>query len=615
MRKPIQILPEQLANQIAAGEVVERPSAVVKELVENAIDAGATRIDVTIEDAGLKRIQVTDDGYGIPKDEMAMALARHATSKISQVEDLFNIHSFGFRGEALPSIASVSRFDLTSRTADAESAWSLQMVGLQQVQHKPAAHPQGTSVTVDDLFFNTPARRKFLKTARTEQQAVSETITALALANAQVSFTLKADGRELLSFEAAPSDLLEDSLPRLRNFLGREFAENAVIVEGEREQVQVRGYASLPTYNLGSNRRQYIYVNNRPIKDRTLLAALKQAYHDLLARERHPAAVLFVSVPPQLVDVNVHPTKAEVRFKNGSDVFVLIRGAVRHALEQNSQRVSTTGSHKALAGFAKQQPTFSQSSSQPFGQPTAYGVREPFSQSAGVQPPQYGHDGGQNHAFDMQAPPQARTDFDAANQATEDYSDYPLGAAVAQVHGTYILSQTDGGLIMVDQHAAHERLVYEKFKKQILQNRVEAQHLLIPDIVELSGGDAELILEHQDHLASLGFDVEAFGPQAVAVRSAPVLMGKMNISNLLRDLADDFRDMKKETTLQDKLEEFLSTMACHGSIRAGKVLSVAEMNELLRQMENTPNSAQCNHGRPTYVHLSLPDIEKLFGRR
>lgn len=599
MRKTIHLLPETLANQIAAGEVVERPAAVVKELVENAIDAGARNVRVSIEEAGLKSIRVQDDGSGVPKDELPLALSRHATSKISSVEDLFEISSLGFRGEALPSIASISRFSFTSRTADADSAWQIHTHGLDRLQVAPAAHPVGSTLLVEDLFYNTPARRKFLKADRTEQQHVQDVVTSLALANHNITFTLEIDGRTALQFDATPGDMLEDMLPRLKSFLGRDFVENAISVNAERDGIIVRGYTSLPTYNLGSNRRQYLFVNNRPVRDRQLLGAVKQAYHDLLARDRHPAAVLFIDMPPHLVDVNVHPTKAEVRFRHSGDVFVLLRGSVRHAIEGNSRTVSNTGTAQALAGFSKSIPSSSNSWTQGMPRPQSYSVAEQATMAS----------------LDFQAPPQARADVEAATAAVAEQAEYPLGAAVAQIHGTYILAQTSAGMVMVDQHAAHERLVYERFKAQILNQKVESQQLLIPDIIELPRHEVDTLLTRAAELATFGLDVEAFGPAAIAVRATPALMGRMNIPNLIRDLVNDIDEMKKETSLQDHLESVLSTMACHGSIRAGKVLSIAEMNALLRQMEQTPNSAQCNHGRPTYVQLGLADIEKLFGRR
>ena len=604
-RKHIQILPDALANQIAAGEVVERPASVVKELIENALDAGATDITITTEDAGLGRLSLSDNGFGIPKEELPLALSRHATSKISKTEDLFHITSLGFRGEALPSIASVSRFRLTSRAANQTEAWALACVGGKLEEPKPAARPQGTTVEVIDLFFNTPARRKFLKSLRTEQEHINDVVVRLALANPACSFTLNADGREVLHFDGTQGDLLEDYLPRLGSFLGRDFVSNALAINAEREDLHLSGFVSLPTFNVGSPRRQYVFVNGRPVKDKVLISALKQAYHDLLAHNRHPVAVLFLDLPPNVVDVNVHPAKAEVRFRNSGDVFALIRGGVRRALDAASQQVSSTGGSQALHKFmAPKMPP-----------PTS--VQHTFSRMGSqTYTPSYVAEDNRQNAEQFQAPPQARTpEGEEVNEAVTTYAEYPMGAAIAQIHGTYILAQTDDGMIMVDQHAAHERLVYERLKAQVLNKTVERQALLLPEVVELPATDVSLITDHQDELADIGLEVEAFGPQAVSVRATPALLGNMNASQLVRDLVDDLHELGSGQTLMSKLEETLSTMACHGSIRANRKLSIDEMNAILRQMEQTPNSAQCNHGRPTYVELALPDIERLFGRR
>jgi DNA mismatch repair protein MutL len=600
-RKSIRLLPDALANQIAAGEVVERPASVVKELVENALDAGARRIDVTIEDAGLTRLTVADDGHGIPKDELPLALSRHATSKIASTEDLFHITTLGFRGEALPSIASVSRFRLTSRAVGQTEAWELACIGGKLEAPKPAARPKGTTVEVADLFYNTPARRKFLKSLRIEQEQVADVVVRLALANPSCTFTLTADGREQLRFDGTQGDLLEHYLPRLGSFLGRDFVANALTIDTGREDMRLTGFASLPTYNVGSARRQYMFVNGRPVKDKVLLSALKQAYHDLLAKDRHPVAVLFIDLPPESVDVNVHPAKAEVRFKNSSDVFALIRGGVRRSLDGASQKVSSTPAAQALARFAPPPPPMQTSFADLSRRPTQ---------------PAYVAEANRGDAVAFQAPPQARTPEAAQTaQAIADYADHPLGAAVAQLHGTYILAQTDSGMILVDQHAAHERLVYERLKNQVLNKTVERQALLLPEVVELPAADVALLADHQDALAAVGLEVEPFGPTAVSVRATPALLGNTNAAALVRDLVDDLHELGKGQTLETRLEETLSTMACHGSIRANKKLSIDEMNALLRQMEQTPNSAQCNHGRPTYVALALPDIERLFGRR
>lgn len=594
----IEVLPDAVASQIAAGEVVERPASVVRELVENALDAGAQNIHVIVEGAGLTRIRVEDDGCGIDKDQIPVALTRHATSKIRQAEDLFEISSFGFRGEALPAIASVTKFTLTSRHGD--DAWIVSADGGTTTPAEPAALGKGTVIEANDLFYNTPARRKFLKSSRTEMDHVQDAVVRLALAHPHVTFKLTADGKEVVRFGSAQGELLEDMLPRLAGFMGRDFVENCVPLEFERDGVNIRGFASLPTCNYGNARKQYLYINGRPVKDRVLLGALKQAYHDRLAHNRHAAAVIFVTMPPNEVDVNVHPAKAEVRFKNSSAIFGMVHAAVRHALDAHSQTASKTGANEALAGFQMPNQALPQAG---------------FSTASQVAEHHHGFAMPTNTALALQTLPQARDVGQEAVQSTVQYLTYPLGAAVAQLHGTYIIAQTKEGMIMVDQHAAHERLVYERFKKQILDGNVQKQGLLIPEVVELIASEVDLVVARAAELDAFGLEVEAFGPTAVAVRATPALLGDLNAKTLLQDIVDDLRDLKTETRLQGQLEEFLSTMACHGSIRANRKLSIDEMNAILRQMEETPNSAQCNHGRPTYVELKIPEIEKLFGRR
>lgn len=612
LMKKIQILPENLANQIAAGEVVERPSSVIKELVENALDAGASEITVSVEEYGIKSIAVKDNGSGIGKDMLPIAMHRHATSKISTVDDLFSIHSFGFRGEALPSIASVSRFSIISRTEEEDSAWQISSEGGKHSSINPAARNIGTTIEVKDLFFNTPARLKFLKARRTEMEHIQDVVVRLALAHPKVSFKLVSDGDEVLRFGTAQGDLLEDALPRLASFMGRDFVNNAIALENERDGVTVRGFVSLPTFNLSTNRRQYMYVNNRPVKDKLLLGALKQSYHDLLHNGRHPAAVLFVDMPAEAVDVNVHPAKAEVRFKDGRDIFGLIRGTVRRALDEHSTEVSTTPAQQALERFeAGRLPNTPQQVQFASHESYTPSIQQSFMEST--------H---QPRVMEMSAPvlrdeamPEAPRFQEDAEAVREDHEDFPMGAAMAQIHGTYIVAQNKNGMIVVDQHAAHERLVYERFKKQILGGNVEMQALLIPEIVELSAADVERVMEREDELKSFGMEVEQFGPSAVTVRSTPAILGEVNPKKILLDIVEDIRDMKKETALQSSIEELLSTMACHGSIRANRKLSIDDMNAILRDMERTPNSAQCNHGRPTFVELKVPEIERLFGRR
>lgn len=643
MQRQIQQLPAQLANQIAAGEVIERPSSAVKELVENAIDAGATQVDVYIEAAGQKRIAVKDNGYGIAQEQLHLAVAPHATSKIYTTEELFAIDSFGFRGEALASMASVSRFSITSKAKDSEDAWQISIEGQDDPVVKPAAHPQGTTVELKDLFYNTPARRKFLKTDRTEVQQIQDVVVRLALAHPHLSFRLFNEGSETLRFDGAQGDLLEDYLPRLGRFLGKDFVQSSLVVDVERENLRISGFISLPTYSLGSARHQYLFVNGRPVKDKTLIGALKQAYHDLLAKQRHPIAVLFVDLPPSEVDVNVHPAKAEVRFKDSGKVFVLMRAAIRRELENASQMASPAGANEALSAFKapereqvpdtsvqtsffeplkivpshmEQQGIVDKSSQYGYAPTEGTDMRRPEPVSHLIQAEQQVAQPTQSPIGGMvEAQPAAQANVGHSYGSVQSFEAYPMGAAVAQVHGTYIIAQTAEGMIMVDQHAAHERLVYERMKSQILTKQIEMQQLLIPDMVELPEIDVALVLRHAEELLSLGLEVEQFAPQAVAVRATPALLGKVNSSALLRDMVEDLRMLDKKGSVLTAIEEVLATMACHGSIRANRKLSVDEMNAILRQMEEVPNSAQCNHGRPTYVELGLPDIEKLFGRR
>ncbi len=593
-------LSASLANQIAAGEVVERPASVVKELVENSIDAGATRISVYIERAGLGRIKVQDNGCGMVKDDMPLALCRHATSKIATTEDLFSINTLGFRGEALPSIASVSRFSMASKFEDADEAWELIVSSEGDGEIKPAAINVGTVVDIQDLFYNTPARRKFLKTDRTEVRHVEANLLRQALAYPYVALELTVDGNKKLDIPPANGALLEDVFPRLVEVLGKGLAENLVPVGYEREGARFTGYVSLPTFHLKSNRRQYLFVNGRPVQDRLLVAALRQAYSDRLARDKHPAAVLFLEVPPEMVDVNVHPAKAEVRFRNGVDIFGIIYGAVRHTLEANSTQVSTTA-REELAGVAK--PHYGMVE----GASGAHSVRDsgavPFSAYSTADsfafnmPPQQLHKGVVDEAVNIQLA-----------------EEYPLGAAIGQAHNLYIISQTKNGVIVVDQHAAHERIVYEKMKAQHRAGVVEIQALLVPEVIELSKNDAALLVENSKQLTEWGLEIDAFGPDAITVRAVPSILGQPNIERLVLDVLEDIHELSKGQTLVDRMDAVLSRMACHGSIRANRKLSLQEMNQLLRDMENTPAAAQCNHGRPTYIELDKGDLDKLFDR-
>lgn len=612
----INILPDALANQIAAGEVVERPANVIKELVENALDAHAQHITIQVDGGGLTRMVVRDDGHGMDKENLPRALHRHATSKIQDTDDLFNIGTFGFRGEALPSIASVSDFTLTSRAREADSAWQ---VTSDDLTPTPASLTQGTKVEVKRLFHTTPARRKFLKTERTELAAIEDTLTRLALANPNIAFTYEVDGNEKWHL---PAVTIDGNAHRLDTVLGKGFSKNSVPISltraTELENMTLTGYVSLPTFHLKSNRKQFLYVNGRPVKDKVLLGALKQAYHDRLARDKHPLATLFLTVPNALVDVNVHPAKAEVRFRDSGMVYSFILSGVRQALESVSTNSSEAGSEQALAAF--QAPTtplpVQRSFSQGYAAPThQFAVNESSASMALSEASELT----QNQPSSFNMPPQIATKGEESTDVTmspDVTDDFPLGAAIGQLFSTYIVAQSTDKLVLVDQHAAHERLVYEKFKTQIIANKnVEQQPLLVPEIVELSTHEVEALTARQDEFLNLGLDFDLFGPTALSVRATPALLGDMNVKLLLKDLVEDVLTLKATTTLQEKLEHLLSTMACHGSIRANRKLSRDELNAILRQMETTPSSAQCNHGRPTYIELDKADIEKLFGRR
>ena len=589
----IRQLDESAVNRIAAGEVIERPASAVKELVENALDAGARRITVDIADGGKTLIRVTDDGHGIAPMQMPLAVSRHATSKIDG-SDLTNIHSFGFRGEALASLGAVGRLTLTSRTAG-EEATSLTVTGGALGVCKPAALSSGTVMELRDLFYATPARLKFLRTDRAEMQAISDVIKRLAMAEPFVGFTLRdvsADAARV-TFRADPQtgDLFDALHGRLATVLGKDFAENALPIDAERDGIGLTGYAALPTYSRGAAVAQFLFVNGRPVRDKLLLGALRGAYHDFLSRDRHPVAALFIDCPPELVDVNVHPAKSEVRFREPGMVRGLIVSALRHALANAGHRASTTVADATLGAMRPEAPTAPvyQMERSPSLRPQSYQIETP--------------------AF---AEPTAR--FEPVIDAVPDtpQATYgPLGAARAQVHENYIIAQTQNGMVIVDQHAAHERLVYEKLKRQMAENGVPTQALLIPDIVEL-GTDADRLLELD--LGRFGLVLEPFGRGAIAVRETPAILGTINAEALLRDILDELDDTGDTLTVQSRIEAVLSRIACHGSIRSGRQMRAEEMNALLREMETTPHSGQCNHGRPTYVELKLSDIERLFGR-
>jgi DNA mismatch repair protein MutL len=599
----IRLLPPSLINRIAAGEVVERPASALKELVENAIDAGAARIDIAIRDGGKSLIAVSDDGSGMTRDELSLAIERHATSKLAD-DDLFAINTMGFRGEALPSLGAVSRLSIVSRARDADAAWVIAVTGGEVGDPVPAAHPKGTRVEIRDLFYATPARLKFLKSDRSETAQILDTLRRLAMARPDIGFTLHDGARERLRLDACTGDLLDARLARLGAVMGREFAQNALIIDAVREGVKLTGYAGLPTLNRANAMHQYLFVNGRPVRDKLLHGAVRGAYMDFLARNRHPMVALFVEIDAREVDVNVHPAKAEVRFRDAGLVRGLVVGALKHALAEAGHRASTTVAAAALGAMR------SGGNALPLGGGGGggggYGARAPSpglaERSAAFQAP-----------F-ADAPVAAPF---APSAADDDLTGaaFPLGAARAQLHETYIVAQTADGIVIVDQHAAHERLVYERMKAALAQSSVPRQALLIPEVVELDEDAAARILTRTDELAELGLVIEAFGDGAVLVRETPALLGSVDAHGLIRDLADELAAFGAAFSLKERLENVCGTMACHGSVRAGRRLNGDEMNALLREMEATPHSGQCNHGRPTFVELKLADIERLFGRR
>jgi DNA mismatch repair protein MutL len=592
----LRILPAQLINRIAAGEVIERPASALKELVENALDAGATRIDIALEAGGVRLISVADNGKGMTRDELPLALTRHATSKLPD-DDLVHIRHLGFRGEALPSIASVSRLTLTSRTADAEHAWQVRVEGGEMGDVTPAARGVGTTVLVEDVFYATPARLKFLKSEVAELGAALDMVKRLAMAHPQVAFTLTHDGKTRLNLPQETGDLLNARLPRLSRIMGQDFAENALAVELERNGHRISGYGALPTFNRGTSGLQYLFVGGRPVRDRLLLGAIKGAYQDFLARDRHPVCVLFFDVPPEEVDVNVHPAKAEVRFRDNALVRALIVSGLRRTLSEAGHQASTSTAGQALSAM---QPAISP--------PTSYRQQAGF--SCGWQPQARAHSTNTYTQVAGFYEPDTHSPMPSLSTPS-----YPLGAACAQLHATYIVAETQDGLVIVDQHAAHERIVYERMKEAIASEGVKRQALLIPEVVTLSEEAVHALTAHAPALAELGLVFEPFGMGTVIVREVPAMLGDTDVQGLMRDLADDIAEYGEVLSLRERLEHICGTMACHGSVRAGRALSIAEMNALLRQMEATPHSGQCNHGRPTYVELKKTDIEKLFGRR
>ena len=613
----IRRLSEGTINRIAAGEVVERPAAVVKELVENALDAGARRVEIAIAGGGLALIRITDDGKGMSAAELPVAILRHATSKLpidaEGADDLTQIGTLGFRGEALPSIGSVSRLTIDSRTADGDGAWRIAVEGGAAGEAEPVSFlgrgQHGTRIEARDLFYATPARLKFMKSPRTETQAVSDIVKRLAMASPGVAFRLEDEGRTLLDLEAEAAGP-DGWLARIAAILGPAFRANALAFDIAKAEARVSGFAGVPTFNRGNAQHQFLFVNGRAVKDKLLTGAVRGAYADFLAHDRHAVAVVFVETHPEDVDVNVHPAKAEVRFRDSQGVRGLIVNALRQTLERAGHRAATTVAASVFDALRPevqpQTPYF----------PAFTGTRPQLTPglaeaSREWSAPDYANAPAAVLEMVRDFAPAARV----AEESPADLARYPLGVARGQVHNTYIVSETGDGLVIVDQHAAHERLVYEKMKAALAHGGAARQMLLTPEIVDLDPGSAERVLAHAGDLAALGLVVEDFGHGALAVRETPALLGDADVQGLIRDLADEIAEHGQAFSLKERLDEICGTMACHGSVRAGRRLTADEMNALLREMEATPHSGQCNHGRPTYVELKLNDIERLFGRR
>ncbi|NCP62885.1 MAG: DNA mismatch repair endonuclease MutL [Alphaproteobacteria bacterium] len=657
----VRLLPPTLINQIAAGEVLERPASAIKELVENSLDAGATSIEIAVRDGGRSYIAIVDNGCGMTKEDLTLCVQRHATSKLPD-GNLFDIKTLGFRGEALPSIGSVARLKITtkltnkghSQESDQENhGWALTIEGGVQKDLEPASHPCGTKVEVSDLFFATPARLKFLKAAHTEITHALDALKRLAMANPYVAFTFKDEKKVLLQCAAQSPEDEEASLKRLGEIMGSDFTENAVAIDLEQEDFRLTGFAGLPTLNRANAQYQFLFVNGRPVKDKILNHGVKVAYADYLARDRFPLVCLFLELKSEAVDMNVHPAKTEVRFREPGKVRNIIVSALKNALKQSGFRASGTVANEALSAFKiesiQRQPTLTLhpvSSEQGQTQTRsssgfAQGLKTFATANVTPSAPSYygsrSSAGARNFAFAAQAPThssgtrgmaegasfalkqafseEAMTDQISSHVSEQDdFASYPLGLARAQLHETYVIAESQDGIVIVDQHAVHERLVYEDLKAQMAEKGIRRQGLLIPEVIELQGDQYRKILEITQELEQFGLIIESFGANAVVVREIPAILGQGDIKGLILDIVDDLDETGSSAKLKETIDEILGTMACHGSIRAGRRLSLQEMNELLRQMEVTPYSGQCNHGRPTYVQLKKKDIERLFGR-
>ncbi|KQV32324.1 DNA mismatch repair protein MutL [Rhizobium sp. Root1203] len=599
----IRQLSETLINQIAAGEVIERPASAAKELIENALDAGATRIEIATSGGGKSLLRVSDNGAGMDETDLELAVRRHCTSKISDTLD--DIRTLGFRGEALPSIGSVARLSISSRRKDGAGGSEIAVAGGKLLHLRPSASNPGTIVEVRDLFFATPARLKFLKTEKAEAAAITEIVKRMAIAFPGVRFVLSGTDRTTLEFPATG----DDHLARMSQILGKEFRDNAIEIDAVREDVALTGFAGVPTYNRGNSAHQYAFVNGRPVQDKLILSAIRGAYAETIPSGRYPVAVLSIAIDPALVDVNVHPAKSDVRFRDPQLVRGLIVGAIREALARDGSRAATTGADGMLRSF---RPGFQSRPQQPWSAETSPSrpYHQPANNGFGERP---------QASFDGLVTPTARSDvsqptWTSPPPVSETPARFPLGAARAQIHENYIVAQTDDGLVIVDQHAAHERLVFEAMRKALHSKRLASQVLLIPEIVDLPEEDCDRLMQFSADLGELGLAIERFGPGAIAVRETPAMLGEVDASGLIRQLADEIAEWDTASGLSAKLEYVAATMACHGSVRSGRRLRPEEMNALLRQMEVTPGSGQCNHGRPTYIELKLSDIERLFGR-
>ncbi|KKB96803.1 DNA mismatch repair protein MutL [Candidatus Arcanobacter lacustris] len=588
MKKPIKLLSPVTINRIAAGEVVERPASAIKELVENSLDAGATKIDVAICDSGGRNlIIVADNGHGMSKGDLSLAIERHTTSKLDE-DNIQNIENFGFRGEALPSIASVSKMTISSKTKDDDYAWSLAILGGDKQELMPTSLSIGTKIEIRDLFFATPVRLKFLKSVRTEVQYIIDIINKLAIAHHMVSFSLSVEGKSLVKTAAQLT-----RKDRVKEILGEDFISNSVEVDYQRDDIEIQGYVSIPTFNRATSNEQYLFVNNRPVRDKLLLTAVKVAYLDYLARDRHPSVAIFIYLPTEEVDVNVHPTKSEVRFRDSNKIKSMIISAIRSSIAKASHQASSTIADKVIESFvAPEQISWNLERSY---QPVRMSERK----------------------FDYEIPLIKTPQIEQVSVAEVKYQEAPsyrLGMAKCQLHKTYIVSQTEDSVVITDQHAAHERLVYEKLKISLAKKNIARQRLLIPEIVELSSKIAYQLVASQDKLAELGIKLASFGENSVIITEIPALISAANIIDLIKDIGDELDEYSENISLNELNDHILGTFACHHSVRAGRVLNIEEMNALLREMELTPFSGQCNHGRPTYVELKLKDVEKLFGR-